>query len=193
MRVMSLLLGTAILSARAMSTPVDPLPCDLTEYKSSAGLTAAVVQDQLVVTWRGERGAELRARYAILNGQPLVRDLAVRKAGGIWATLGENLTPEYQVVTGVRRMSTQQADPLRAAGVELTPDVIAKNRWYAFWDAPLHIPEPPAAGRGTNPPASRTLGPPRTAAEIRRATATFSSASCAVKTDGASLAVTFPG
>ena len=90
-------------------------------------------------------------------------------------------------------MSTQQADPLRAAGVELTPDVIAKNRWYAFWDAPLFIPEPPAAGRGTNPPASRTLGPPRTAAEIRRATASFHSSSCAVKTDGASLEVTFPG
>ena len=80
-------------------------------------------------------------------------------------------------------MSTQQADPLRAAGVELTPDVIAKNRWYAFWDAPLFIPEPPAAGRGQ--PAAPTLGPPRTAAEIRRATATFNSSSCSVKTDGA--------
>ena len=193
MRVMTLLLAAAILSAKAMTPAVAPLPCDLTEYKSSPGLTASVAQDQLVVTWRGERGAELRARYTIENGQPLVRDLAVRKAGATWTTLGENLTPEYQVVTGVRRMSTQQADPLRAAGVELTPDVIAKNRWYAFWDAPLFIPEPPAAGRGTNPPASRTLGPPRTAAEIRRATASFSSASCAVKTDGASLAVTFPG
>ena len=73
----------------------------------------------------------------IEGGQPIVRDLSVRKAGGQWVTLGQNLTPEYHVVSGIRRMSTQQADPLRAAGVELTPDVIAKNRWYAFWDAPL--------------------------------------------------------
>src|SRR5258705_9701440 len=191
MRVMALLLGAAILFATARPAPLATLPCDLTEYKSSPGLTATVSQDQLVVTWRGERGAELRARYAIENGRPLVRDLAVRKAGATWTTLGENLTPEYQVVTGVRRMSIQQAEPLRAAGVELTPEVIAKNRCYAFWDAPLFIPEPPAAGRGTSPPASRTLGPPRTAAESRRAAASFSSASCAGKTDGASLAVTF--
>jgi len=119
-----------------------------------------------------------------------VRDLAVRKSGAAWATLGENLKPEYHVVSGMRRMSTQQADPLRAAGVELTPEVIDKNRWYAFWDAPLFIPEPPPAGRGQT---SRTLGPPRTAAEIRRATASFNSSSCAVRTDGASLEVTFPG
>jgi len=73
-------------------------------------------------------------------------------------TLGQNLTPEYHVVSGIRRMSTQQADPLKAAGVELTPAVIAKNRWYAFWDAPLvmkpgreiidrHAPSPTSSAR----------------------------------------------
>ncbi len=143
-----------------------------------------------MVTWKGDRDAEIRARYAIDAGQPVVRDLAVRKAAGGWATVGENLTPEYSIVTGVRRMSTQQAEPLRAAGVELTPDVIAKNRWYAFWDAPLFIPEAPAPGRNQS---ARTLGPPRTAAEIHRARAVFKSASCSVKTDGASLETTFPG
>jgi hypothetical protein len=91
-------------------------------------------------------------------------------------------------------MSTQQADPLRAAGVELTPEIIAKNRWYAFWDAPLFIREPPAQDRGHSaPPASRVLGPPRVASEIRRATASFNSSSCGVRTDGLSLEVTFPG
>src|SRR6185503_4569998 len=96
-------------------------------------------------------------------------------------------------VTGVRRMSTQQADPLRAAGVELTPDVIAKNRWYAFWDAPLYIPPPPPPQGGRGQTASRVLGPPRTASEIRQASASFSTSSCSVKTDGAALEVTFPG
>jgi len=150
-----------------------------------------MADNQLVVTWKGARESELRARFGIENGQPLIRDLVARKGTGSWATLGENLKPEYRVVTGVRRMSTQQADPLRAAGVELTPDVIAKNRWYAFWDAPLFIPPPPAAGRGQ--PAARTVGPPRTESEIRRASATFSSSSCSVRTDGASLEATFPG
>jgi hypothetical protein len=176
------LLGAVFISAHLTSSPSSSLNCDLGGYRAQNGLTAAMTDNQLVVTWNGARDAEVRARYGIDNGQPLVRDVAVRKAGATWATLAENLKPEYRVVIGVRRMSTQQADPLRAAGVELTPDVIEKNRWYAFWDAPLFIPEPPAAGRGQ--PAARTLGPPRTAAEIRRATATFNSSSCSVRTDG---------
>jgi hypothetical protein len=174
-----------------VSAPADPIRCDLTQYKAATGLTATVADNLLVVSWRGDRGVELRARYAIANGEPSIRDLAVRKPGGAWILVGENLKPEYRVVTGVRRMTTQQADPLRAAGVELTPEIIAKNRWYAFWDAPLHIPEPPAGGRGQG--TSRTLGTPRTASEIRRASASFNTSSCSVKTDGAALEVDFPG
>jgi hypothetical protein len=177
-----------------------PIACDLAEYKASPGLSASVQQDLLVVSWTGQAGAELRARYAIDGGQPIVRDLAIRKMGGQWATLGQNLTPEYRVTTGVRRMSEQQAEPLRAAGVELTPEVIEKNRWYVFWDAPLVMPDGPEmqavqARRtpGQPPPAPRVLGSPRTPAEIRRATASFNAASCSVKTDGASLEATFPG
>ena len=191
MRMALSLLGAAFMSASLISSPPSSLNCDLGGYRSQSGLTATVAESQLVVTWKGARDAELRARYGIDNGQLLVRDLAVRKGTAAWATLGENLKPEYRVVTGVRRMSTQQADPLRQAGVELTPDVIAKNRWYAFWDAPLFIPPPPAAGRGQG--AARTLGSPRTESEIKRASASFSSSSCTVKADGNSLETTFPG
>ena len=175
---------------RVVSPSPTALTCDLREYKSQPGLTATMAENMLVVTWKGDRDAEIRARYAIDAGQPVVRDLSIRKSNAPWATLGENLTPEYRVVTGVRRMSTQQADPLRAAGIELTPEVIAKNRWYAFWDAPLFIPPPPAPGRTQS---ARTLGPPRTEAEIHRASATFKSDACSVKTDGNSLETTFPG
>ena len=181
----------------------DPLRCDLTRYKATAGLTATIAEDLLVVTWRGDRGAELRARYAIANGQPQVRDLTVRKSSAGWILLGENLKPEYHVVTGVRRMTTQQAAPLRDAGVELTPEVIAKNRWYAFWDAPLFIHPSTRASEsslgtgqpaaGAKPPASRVVGGPRTAGEIRRASASFKTDSCTVSTNGISLEVTFPG
>ena len=79
-------------------------------------------------------------------------------------------------------MSTQQADPLKAAGVELTPEVIAKNRWYAFWDAPLVMK-----------PGREIIGPPRSESDIKRATASFHTTSCTVKTDGAAIEVTFPG
>src|SRR5262249_43340748 len=113
-------------------TPVllaDSLNCNLANYKAAQGLTATVEQDALVVSWSGQNGADLRARYAIDNGQPIVRELAVKKTAGQWTTLGRNLTPEYHVVSGVRRMADDQANPLRAAGVELTEEVISKNRW----------------------------------------------------------------
>jgi len=221
----SAVLVVAALGGRA-SVFADAIKCDLAQYKAAPGLAAAVEQDLLAVSWSGQGGAEVRARYAIDGGQPLIRDLAIRRSGGQWTTLGQNLAPEYHVTTGVRRMSEQQAEPLRAAGVELTPDVIAKNRWYAFWDAPLVMPDGPEMraqraqraaatmgrdgvvapaqaqggqgqrGRGAQQgqqPAGRVLGPPRTPSEIRRANATFQTTSCSVKTDGESLAVTFPG
>src|SRR5262245_18812829 len=123
MRFAVAFIATVFVSTPIISSPTTVLNCDLGSYKGQTGLTAAVADGLLVVTWKGERDAELRARYGIDNGQPLVRDVSVRKGGEAWATLGKNLKPEYRVVTGVRRMSTQQADPLRQAGVELTPEV----------------------------------------------------------------------
>src|SRR5262249_47056186 len=66
----------------------DPLTCDLSEYKAAQGLTAAVEQETLVVTWSGQNGADVRARYGIDSGKPVVRELAIRRAGGQWTTLG---------------------------------------------------------------------------------------------------------
>jgi hypothetical protein len=173
--------------------------CDLAHYEASAGLSATVDRDALAVTWSGQDGAELRARYAIDRGQPEIRDLSIRKASGPWMVLGRRLVPEYRVTSGVRRMTEQQAQPLRGAGVELTPDVIAKNRWYAFWDAPLLMPASPEMRErqpkqpGQPLPAARVLGPPRAPEEVRRAAATFNATSCELKTDGGSLTVDFPG
>ena len=203
----------------ASSLAADPLKCDLGQYKAAAGLTAQIDQDLLVVSWTGQGGAELRARYAIDNRRPVIRDLSIRKAGGQWAVLGRNLTPEYHVTSGIRRMGNDQANPLRAAGIELTDEVVNKHRWYAFWDAPLVLPDGPemqeeaayrrsqAGGRGEQPAgrggaagsqpaaagAGRAYGPPRTAAEIRRADAAFQTTSCRASTNGATLEVTFPG
>ncbi len=46
------------------------LNCDMSQYKAASGLTAAIEQGALAVTWNGSNGSELRARYAIDNGQP---------------------------------------------------------------------------------------------------------------------------
>ena len=81
--VVTLFVGAVILSAKTLTPAGAPWQCDLAQYKSAAGLTAAVAQDQLVVSWRGERGTDLRARYTIVDGQPLIRELAVRKAGDL--------------------------------------------------------------------------------------------------------------
>ncbi len=195
--------------------------CDLSQYKMQPGLTAAIEQDSLVVTWAGTNGSELRARYGITNGQPIVRELAVRRGAGQWTPLGQNLTPEFYVKSGLRRMTRQQSAPLVNMGVDITPEVIEKEKWYAFWDAPFVIPgvtppnpargqgaggggrgqpgpasqSEPAARRGAEPPdpPGRVYGLPRKPEEIKTADATFKATSCSVKTDGARVEVNFPG
>jgi len=178
-------LALAILTAPAATA--GPLTCDLSKYTAQAGLDAATRQDELVVSWKGQDRDQLRMRYVIEQGEPIVRELAIMK-DGTWTALGENLHAEYDVTSGVRRMSEQQAAPLRALGVELTPDVIDANRWYAFWDAPLQVP-----GMREGQRTPRNLGLPRQPNEIRRAHASFTRTTCRVTTDGARLEVEFPG
>jgi len=126
-----------------------PVKCDLSHYQPHPGLSAVLEGDLMVLTWSGQSNEELRMRFAVDNNQPVIRDLAVRTKGSPWFTLGNNLVPEYRVTSGTRRMSEQQAAPLRALGVEITPEIIDKNKWYAFWDAPLEVP---GIGAGKAPP-----------------------------------------
>jgi len=155
------------------------LKCDMTQYKESKGLTAAVEQDLLVVTWTGQGDAELRARFAIRRGQPIVRDLAIRKTGGTWAILGQNLIPEYNVVSGIRR-GVGSAELERSVDMKFSPEVINNQRWLEFHDAPLDIP-------------GVRVKIPRKPEDVRRMDATFNAPGCSVKTDGARLEITFPG
>ncbi len=171
-----LLLGSLV-------TAADSLRCDLRDYKEAPGLAAEATQDSLRVTWQGERGQWLRASFGIQSGQPVIRELAVRKQGGDWAPLALNLTPEFQVTSGVRRISEQQLAPLRALKIPLTPELLEREKWKVFWDSPLTIPGSP----NTNPDL------PRRPEEIRRASATYNATGCAVKTNGARLEISFPG
>ncbi|MDZ4800861.1 MAG: hypothetical protein SGI92_22100 [Bryobacteraceae bacterium] len=157
--------------------------CDLANYKPRDGLRAQMRSGLLELTWQGERREQLRAVFTIRDGQPVVQELAARKEGGKWLILGGNLSPEFQITSGMRRLSQQQVGPLKELGIALTPEVVEREKWNAFWDAPLMVP-----GRaGTN------VDLPRKPEEINRSWATFQASGCQVKTDGARIEVTFPG
>ena len=152
--------------------------CDLHEYKALDGLKAEVAGGVLRVSWRGEHGEQLQAAFTVRGGQPGIAELAI---GG--KVLARNLGPEFEVTSGKRRLSEQQMAPLRALGMALTPEVVEREKWNAFWDAPLVVP-----GR-----QSTNLGLPRKPEEIRRTWAKYNATGCRVKTDGARIEVVFPG
>jgi hypothetical protein len=177
---MRTILGLLVVSAAAVA---DPLNCDLRDYTPQTGLIATAKDDILEVAWQGEFGEELRAGFSVEKAHPVIRELAVRKAGGSWIPLGANLRPEFQVTSGRRRISRQQLEPLEKLGRAITPEVIEKEKWNVFWDAPLMVP----GTKGVNPDL------PRKPEEIRRAVSHFQTKGCAVRTDGARLEVSFPG
>ena len=159
------------------------LDCTFQGYRSQDGLKAEMRSGSLELVWQGERGQTLRAVLGVQAGQPVVRELAVEK-NGKWAELGRNLTPEFEVTTGRRRISAQQEAPLRQLGI-YTPEVIERQKWFAFWDAPLNVP-----GR---PGSNAAVDLPRKPEEIERARATFQVTGCQVSTDGARIEANFPG
>jgi hypothetical protein len=171
-----ILIGASIADASSM-------PCDLSGYKEVPGLKAEMDGDALRVTWQGARGQELKVSFGLQNREPVIREMAVRRQGTPWTVLGRDLSPEFHVTTGKRRISEQQLNPLHQLGLDRDPEFLEREKWKVFWDAPLVIP----GSTETNP------GLPRTPDEIRRSTATYSTSGCQVKTDGARLEVSFPG
>ncbi len=153
------------------------ITCDLSAYKAAAGLTAAQEGGNLRVTWLGAQSEELRALFGVDDGTPKIRELAVRRA-----VLGRELLPEFRVTTGLRRISRQQLQPLEELK-HTEAAFLEQEKWKVFWDAPLRVP----GSANTNP------GLPRSESEIRRAAASFRTSSCAVKTNGQRLEVTFDG
>ena len=173
--------------------------CSLDGYKAQPGLTAVNEAESIIVTWAGAKGQELRMRLGIHNGTPTVEDLSVRKAGGAWASLGTNLTPEFRVATGRRRLDQEAYPALKQAlDGKVSQDVLDHYKWAAFWDAPLRLPGTEIAHGGSTPPADGIPGTdqlplPRTESEVTHATATYQADGCAVKTNGSRLEISFPG
>jgi len=154
------------------------IKCDLSAYKPQEGIAAQMRLGTLELSWQGEKNERLRARFDIRNGVPVIQQLAVGAT-----VLGRDLEPEYQLTTALRRMTTQQVQPLQGLGVALTPDVINREKWNAFWDAPLMVP-----GR-----LNTNLDLPRKPEEIQVSAAKFKTTSCVVRTAGARVEVEFNG
>jgi hypothetical protein len=157
------------------------LHCNLKDYKSIDGVKAVAGAGSLELSWRGEKGQQLSTRFTLRDGQPTIEELAARKADGEWIVLGKNLTPEFEVTTGRRRISTTELTILKNLNLD-TKENEEEYKWNVFWDAPLVVPG-----------HSHLVGPGRTESEIGRAAASYKSDSCTVKTDGNRVSVTFNG
>ena len=178
MRVLAALLGVVVATS---VSGAQTLNCDLRDYKSVDGVKAEMSRGLVGLTWEGEAGQELRAQFALRDGQPLVQELAARKSGGQWVVLGKELTPQFEVTTGRRRISSTEMDILKAQHTD-TPENIEQYKWTVFWDAPLVVPG-----------GKRMVGPGRTEDEIARAKVSYKSDACSVKTDGNQVSVKFNG
>jgi hypothetical protein len=133
--------------------------------------------------WEGERGDHLRARFALRDSHPLIAELAASKHGGTWAVLGKDLTPDFYVTTGKRRISETEKSILVHLKQD-TPENEDRYKWNVFWDAPLEVP-------GIED--HHLVGPARTADEIQRAAVSYHSTSCHVEWDGDQVSVVFDG
>jgi hypothetical protein len=157
--------------------------CDVKDYKSISGVNVTADKNSVEISWQGEHGQELRARFTLRDGQPLINELAARKPGGEWVELGAHLTPEFQVTTARRRISTTEKTILEHLHAD-TPENEERYKWNVFWDAPLAIP-------GTQD--GHLVGPGRTADEVKRATVSYNSDSCRVTGEGERVSVIFNG
>ena len=178
MKVGGLVLCLALVSGVAGAQTSD---CNLQGYKPMDGLKAEASGESVVLNWQGESGQQLRASFGIRDGQPVVEELAARAAGGQWIVLGKELTPEFQVTTGRRRISRTQRRMLKDQNLD-TPEQEDVRKWNTFWDAPLVTP-----GGGD------TTDLPRTADEIKRASVSYKSNTCSVTSEGARESVSFDG
>src|SRR5690349_669859 len=105
----------------ALAASAQSLRCDLAGYKPLPGLTTEIAGADLRVAWSGESNRNLRAVFAIRDAHPIVRELAIQGPSG-WITLARDLTPEFDVVSGRRRVSNQQLNPLKALNIPMTPE-----------------------------------------------------------------------
>jgi hypothetical protein len=178
MKLCGLLLCLALVPGVAIAESLD---CSLKGYKPVEGMKAEAGPDAVTLTWSGEAGQQLRAQFSIRDGQPVVKELAARAGSGQWTVLGKNLSPDFQVTTGRRRISNTQRELLKVQGND-SPEQENIRKWNTFWDAPLQVP-----GGGD------TTDLPRKEDEIRRGSVSYKSNGCEVSSEGARVSISFNG
>ena len=125
--------------------------CDLRDYHGVDGLRAEVGGNGVELNWEGEAGQQLRAQFTLRDGQPVVQELAARKSGGEWRALGKDLTPDFEVTTGRRRISSTEMDILKQQHKD-TPEQMRNTSGPCSGMRPWPFRE-----------ATHLAGPPRTA------------------------------
>jgi len=199
MTKMNFWIASALLSTiLAAAAHAGQATCSLSDYKPAPGLTAKQENNTLTLTWNGDGNQQLRMSLAIDSGTPTIQQLAIRRRNGAWATVASNASPEFRVVSGVRRLDREQLPALEASKGVVTQSILDHYKWDSFWDAPLRVPGTEASHGGSTPPpdgipGTNQLGLPRRAEEIKRATASYHTEGCKVTTNGQRLEVSYPG
>ena len=168
------ILATGIAKAQSIS-------CNLENFKPDNGIKAEQSGNSLILTWPGESSDMLRAKFTIRDGQPVVEELAARDTKGAWIILGKDLSPEFQVTTGRRRISLLQRNLLKAQGID-TPEQENIRKWNTFWDAPLVMPG-----------HHDSTDLPRLPNEIKRASVAYRASNCMVTSVGDRASISFNG
>jgi hypothetical protein len=131
------------------------LNCNMQDYKSVEGVKAEASHNSVELTWQGEAGAQLRAQFSLRNGQPVVQELAAKKSDGPWIVLGKDLTPQFEVTTGRRRISSVESDVWSSTNGMSS----GMRRWLSLEPSACRVRlEPPTRSRArrlvTNPIAA---------------------------------------
>jgi hypothetical protein len=188
----------AVSALPGVSARVAGAQCSLDSYKSQPGLQASSSTGGIALTWTGSEGVEFRARIRIVDGTPTIVVLDVKPARGTWRPLAVNLSPEFRIASGYRRLDNEAYPALQKSVGKVTQQVLDHYKWDAFWDAPLHVPGDEPGHHGATPPpngipGTNQLGLPRKVEEVRHAVAVFHATACTAKTDGARMEISFPG
>jgi hypothetical protein len=178
MKIWSIAIGVVLVVGVGRAGALD---CNMKQYKPVDGITVKAAGSGVEITWPGEKGQQLRARFALRDGQPMIEELAAQKPGGAWIELGKDLTPDFQVTTGKRRISITERSILKKLNLD-TPENEERYKWNVFWDAPLVVPGHSHLSDG-----------PRSASEIARASVSYNSDACSVKSDGERVSTVFNG
>ncbi|HZY72077.1 MAG TPA: hypothetical protein VFE22_03105 [Edaphobacter sp.] len=182
---LSMVMGLSVLSGMAAA---QGMKCNIDDYKPVAGIRAEVNGEATILTWQGEGGQQLRAEFTLKNGQPVVQELAARAAGGTWSVLGRDLSPDFEVTSGMRRSYPAAVSvQMKKLKIDSPERAEGQPKWNAFWDAPLWTQGDPNEKEHGGENAA--IHPD----EIKRAKVSYTSNACKVTTDGDRVSITFNG